>query len=228
MNISPDSNLEDIQSTSNGNSSRSQSPWSALRDGSRKSAFLPYKPSVTVLTNLQRGNTKAQTPVIEAEELNFHQKAAQGDLTIKDIKQEPNIDLFDENGLTALMWASAYGQFPIVAALLQCTAKADLENSQGQTALLFAAFGGYHEVVRILILNGANVNHVDNCGNTALMYAAHGNNPHTTNELLSKNANFTLINADGDTAYTIAVKKENYVVQQVIENHLISLLSGGS
>lgn len=24
-------------------SSRSQSPWSALRDGSRKSAFLPYK-----------------------------------------------------------------------------------------------------------------------------------------------------------------------------------------
>lgn len=42
---------------------------------------------MTVLTNLQRGNTKAQTPVIEAEELNFHQRAAQGDLTIKDVEQ---------------------------------------------------------------------------------------------------------------------------------------------
>lgn len=75
---------------------------------------------------------------------------------------EPNVDSFDENGLTALMWASAYGQFPIVAALLQSGAKADLENPQGQTSLLFAAFGGYHEVVRILMMNGANVNHVDN------------------------------------------------------------------
>lgn len=141
------------------------------------------QPSVTVLTNLQRGNTKAQTPVLEAEELNFHQRAAQGDLTIKDIKQgnfnfnienvfsihltknfkltESNVNIFDEDGLTPLMWASAYGQFPIVAALLQSGAKVDLENQQGQTALLFAAFGGYHEVVRILIMNGADVNHID-------------------------------------------------------------------
>ena len=40
-----------------------------------------------MLTNLQRGNTKAQTSIIGTEELNFHQRAAQGDLTIKDIEQ---------------------------------------------------------------------------------------------------------------------------------------------
>ncbi|KAL0278796.1 UNVERIFIED_CONTAM: hypothetical protein PYX00_000501 [Menopon gallinae] len=214
------------EDTSNSDALLSQNSWNALRSGSRKSAFLPYKPSVTVLTNLQRGNTEAHTPVIESEELNFHQRAAQGDLTIKDIEQEPNIDEFDEDGLTPLMWASAYGQFPIVAALLQSSANVDLENPLGQTALLFASFGGYHEIVRILLLNGADVNHRDECGNTALMYAAQGNNPHTTNELLSKNANFTAVNANGDTAYSIAVKSENYVVQQVIENHLISLLTG--
>ncbi|EEB15517.1 DNA-binding protein rfxank, putative [Pediculus humanus corporis] len=204
------------------------SPWNALQDGSRKSAFLPYKASVTVLTNLQRGNTKAQTSIIGTEELNFHQRAAQGDLTIKDIEQEENIELFDDDGLTPLMWASAYGQYPIVDALLHSSVGVDVENPKGQTALLFAAFGGYHEVVRLLVSEGADVNHRDQCGNTALIYAATGNNPHTTNELLSKNADFTIVNNFGDSAYSVAVKKQNFVVQQVIENHIISLLVGNT
>lgn len=59
------------------------------------------------------------------------------------------------------MWACAYGQYPIVAALLQASAKVNIENTGGQTALLFAAFGGFHEVVRLLIINGADVNHKD-------------------------------------------------------------------
>lgn len=84
LSTSPDSSKEEELS---GENSRSQSPWSALRDGSRRSAFLPYKPSVTVLTNLQRGNTKAQTPVLEVNEVSFHHRAAQGDLTIKDIER---------------------------------------------------------------------------------------------------------------------------------------------
>lgn len=74
---------------------------------------------------------------------------------------ELNVDDFDDDGLTPLMWASAYGQFPTVAALLDSCAEVDLENSFGQTALMFASFGGYHEIVRVLIINGANVNHED-------------------------------------------------------------------
>lgn len=72
-----------------------------------------------------------------------------------------NVDEVDEHGLTPLMWASSYGQFSVVAGLLQASARVDIENSDGQTALLFAAAGGYHEVVRILIMAGANVNHRD-------------------------------------------------------------------
>lgn len=74
---------------------------------------------------------------------------------------EPDIDIVDENGMTPLMWASAYGQYPIVEALLQSSAKVDIENPHGQTALLFAAYGGYHEVVRLLLSNSADVNHRD-------------------------------------------------------------------
>lgn len=78
---------------------------------------------------------------------------------------ESDIDAVDEDGMTPLMWASAYGQYPIVDALLQSSAKVDIENPQGQTALLFAAYGGYHEVVRLLVSNGADVNHRDKVSN---------------------------------------------------------------
>lgn len=56
--------------------------WSpgALQD--RRSAFLPYRQSLcTVLTNLQRGNTQAETPVPQSTDINFHIRAGQGEIT---------------------------------------------------------------------------------------------------------------------------------------------------
>lgn len=55
--------------------------WSpgSWQDGHRKSAFLPYKPTLcTVLTNLQRGNIQAESKVPQAADLNFHTRAGQG------------------------------------------------------------------------------------------------------------------------------------------------------
>lgn len=55
--------------------------WSpgSWQDGNRKSAFLPYKPTLcTVLTNLQRGNIQAESRVPQAADLNFHTRAGQG------------------------------------------------------------------------------------------------------------------------------------------------------
>lgn len=55
--------------------------WSpgSWQDANRKSAFLPYKPTLcTVLTNLQRGNIQAESRVPQAADLNFHTRAGQG------------------------------------------------------------------------------------------------------------------------------------------------------
>lgn len=55
--------------------------WSpgSWQDGNRKSAFLPYKPTLcTVLTNLQRGNIQAESKVPQPADLNFHTRAGQG------------------------------------------------------------------------------------------------------------------------------------------------------
>ncbi|KAJ8916362.1 hypothetical protein NQ315_005059 [Exocentrus adspersus] len=184
--------------------------WSprSLQDGNRKSAFLPYKHTHTcntVLTNLQRGNTQAETPVPQSAEINFHVKAGQGELTEQEILKENNIDAFDKNGLTALHWASAYGQYNTVQFLLKYGANINKLGSEEESPLILAASGGHHEVVRLLINSKADVNHVDHICNTALMYAARGNHPHTCQELLSHGADFSLVNLNDDTAHRIAV-----------------------
>jgi len=73
---------------------------------------------------------------------------------------EANLNELDEEdcGLTALMWASAYGQYHTVEDLLKFGALADLSNNQGQSALHFAAKAGYPEVITTLANYGANIN----------------------------------------------------------------------
>lgn len=141
--------------------------WSpkSLQDVNRKSAFLPYKQtSNTVLTNLQRGNTQAETPDSLSPVVEFHTKAGQGDLTEQEVKQELNINVLDKNKLSALHWASAYGQVNSVKLLLNYKAKVNLLGPEEESPLLLAAAGGHLEVVRMLLNYGAEVNHVDHVG----------------------------------------------------------------
>ncbi|XP_023310505.1 DNA-binding protein RFXANK-like isoform X2 [Anoplophora glabripennis] len=201
--------------------------WSPrlLQDGNRKSAFLPYKHTYTcntVLTNLQRGNTQAETPVPQSTEINFHMKAGQGELTEQDILQEDDVDICDKNNLTALHWASAYGQYSTVQLLLKHGASVNKLGPEEESPLILAASGGHHEVVRLLINSKAEVNHVDHLCNTALMYAARGNHPHTCQELLSHGADFSFVNLNDDTAHVIAVDNSSTLAQTVIENFIIA------
>ncbi|KAJ1530957.1 hypothetical protein ONE63_005793 [Megalurothrips usitatus] len=194
------------------------------QDGSRKSAFQPYRPT-TLLTNLQRGNTQTQTPVIEKEEVGLHERAGQGEVTELELKHESKADSPDESGLTPLMWAASYGQLSTVQLFLKHGARIDACGPESETALLLAAAAGHHDVVRLLLNEGAAINHTDVVGNTALMYAAHGDHPHCVNELLLRGADFTATNENGDTAYTMVVRNNSHLAQAVIENHLLTLLT---
>lgn len=140
--------------------------WSpkSLQDVNRKSAFLPYKQTNTVLTNLQRGNTQAETPESISSVLDFHIRAGQGDLTEQEVKQELDINALDKNKLSALHWASSYGQVNAVKLLLNYKAKINLLGPEEESPLLLAAAGGHLEVVRVLLNYGADVNHVDHVG----------------------------------------------------------------
>ncbi|KAF7268361.1 hypothetical protein GWI33_018510 [Rhynchophorus ferrugineus] len=208
------------------NSSQKWSPQS-LHDKNRKSAFQPYRQciqSTTVLTNLQRGNTQAETLIPQKIELNFHTKAGQGELTDQDIIDEKDIDVADSNGLSALHWACAYGQYNTVELLIKYGSDINKLGPAEESPLILAASGGHHEVVKLLLSCNADVNHEDHLSNTALMYAAKGNHPHTCHELLQNGANFAICNLSYDTALSIAEENNSTSAQIVLVNHILSVM----
>lgn len=131
----------------------------SLSGGKRKSAFLPYKPSTKVLTNLQRGNTEAniQTEVC----LSFHERSGQGEITEDLARQQPAIDAIDKNHFTALHWACFYGQLCSVRILVTGGANVSMLAPDHVSPLLLAASGGHHEIVRFLLQHGADPNQMD-------------------------------------------------------------------
>ncbi|XP_054279213.1 ankyrin repeat domain-containing protein 50 [Macrosteles quadrilineatus] len=210
-------------SSNNGEPSSSDAsplPWPSLwKNGPRRSAFQPYKPSpaqrevtvprpasTTVMTNLQRGNIQAETtPAIS--DLSWFTLAGRGDITEEQLQemvaQGKDLNAVDDEGLSALMWAAYHGQIHTVSALLRVDdgrLEVDWAGMWGETALMLAAGQGHLEIVRLLVSAGADVNHQDHCftvsqsGETALMCATQGDHPHTVSELLSSGANLTVIN----------------------------------
>jgi len=197
---------------------------SGYEDGEHKSAFLPYKPR-TVLTNLQRGNVPTETIVVNPVQLSFHQKAGKGELTQRDIDSvDVEINEADSDGMTPLMWSSAYGQVPTAAMLLKAGSFHSTKGLEGETAMHLAAAGGHTEIIRLLISAGAPVNEIDDNSNTPLMYAAFNNHAHALNELLNHSADLTLFNLNDDSALSIAIKRSSKETQSVIEGYLFMLL----
>lgn len=116
--MNPNRNTNNIP-TSSDDESRQQ--WDlnplVLSSGTRKSAFLPYKPTNTVLTNLQRGNTEAS--INNEISLNFHEKSGQGEITKEQIDQLASVDVVDSNKFTPLHWACYYGQISAATLLIE-------------------------------------------------------------------------------------------------------------
>lgn len=134
-------------------------PLSISANGKRKSAFSLYKPTATVLTNLQRGNTEAS---VQSEvSLNFHERSGQGEITETQARQLPCIDEVDTNHFTPLHWACFYGQLSSVKILINCGADINKLAPDHVSPLLLAAAGGHHEIVKLLLLNGADSNQTD-------------------------------------------------------------------
>lgn len=131
-----------------------------LINGSRKSAFLPYKPNSTVLTNLQRGNTEAVNSEIS---LSFHERSGQGEITEDQAKHESDIDIdaLDASSYTPLHWACFYGQMNSVQILFKFGADVNKLAPDMVSPLLLASAGGHHEVVKYLLQKGANPHQMD-------------------------------------------------------------------
>lgn len=176
----------------------------------------------TVLTNLQRGNVKQESPLLSYQRT-LYELAAQGEL----YKIAPHmINAVDAHNMTPLHWAAGYGQNSTVEFLIKSGADPNQKAPGGKTALMFASSKGFFHVVKSLIIEGANINDVDEIGNTALMYAAHRDQALVVQELLRNGADLSIMNTYGQTAFSISLTNHNKSAQACIEAHLISLFKG--
>ena len=131
---------------------------------------------------------------------------------------EEQVQFQDDNGRTALMWASyAYIEDPklfaesqkvrvqMVQHLLENPANSlELRDNDDWTALSWAAWSGLGDIVSILLEKGAQKDVVDKKGNTPLMLAALRGNDTVVDILRKAGADINMKNNDGQTALSIA------------------------
>lgn len=67
----------------------------------------------------------------------------------------------DVGGLTALLWAAAYGQLTTIEFLLENDGDLNAIGGNGENCLLLASAGGYKDIVRMCLQKGQQVNYVD-------------------------------------------------------------------
>lgn len=100
-----------------------------------------------------------------------------------------NVNAVDNDGLSALMWASGSeatgnddhkkgllekalkGHIQVVQLLLRYGAQVDLRDKDLITAIMFASFNGHDGAVRVLLNAGADADFVNKDGKTALQLA---------------------------------------------------------
>ena len=83
----------------------------------------------------------------------------------------PDINAYNEHGVTALMRAAQNGRVKMVRALLEHGADANIKRNDKFTALALAAFFGHTDVVRTLMEHGADLKASTRSGTSPQMWA---------------------------------------------------------
>ena len=87
-------------------------------------------------------------------------------------------DSQNEEGYTALIFASANGQKAVCELLITRGCNVDMQTKDGRTALIWASGNGHEAVCELLITGGCNVDMQNKDGDTALILASyHGRIP---------------------------------------------------
>ncbi|XP_008299261.1 ankyrin repeat and SAM domain-containing protein 6 [Stegastes partitus] len=113
---------------------------------------------------------------------------AGSECTAADMLSLVPVDCTDEEGNTALQFASASGHENLVRFLLRKGASVDSRNNYGWTPLMQAARFGHLTVAHILLENGAEINGRNRLGASVLTMAARGGHTHVVKLLLESSA----------------------------------------
>ena len=130
------------------------------------------------------------------------------------LKENVDVNIQKENGVTALMLASQKGHTQVVKLLLKENADVNIQNNNGWTALMIASQNSHTQVVELLLKENADVNIQEKDGWTALMLASQKGHTQVVKLLLKENADVNIQKKDGWTALMIACQNR---YTQVVE-----------
>ena len=93
------------------------------------------------------------------------------------------VDIQDEDGNTAMIYAAINGHIDIVELLISKGGKLDIQNDHGSTAMIVAAGNGHIDIVELLISKGGNPSIRNNSGTSAMDWLKERHPPSKVNEL---------------------------------------------
>lgn len=111
-----------------------------------------------------------------------------------------DVNLFDNDGETALTRASFFGRTTMVDILVSYGADVNHRTNSGSSALTLSGFNNDVDLIKILLSKGGNINDVDEKKTTALMIAAAWDNFEVCTFLISNGADLMATDIDRTTA----------------------------
>jgi ankyrin repeat protein len=134
----------------------------------------------------------------------------------------PNLNLLDNNGNTALMLCIKRGNITIANKILSYpNVDVNVVNNLGNTALMMAIkFRNVETSIKILKYPNVDVNMVDNCGKTTLMMAIkHNDNDKIATVILDNpSVDVNVVNDSGNTALIMSVRFAKFSIAIKILN----------
>ncbi len=116
------------------------------------------------------------------------------------LKQQPDVNAAQVDGMTAMHWAAYHDDVETVKRLLAAGANAKVENRYGVAPLSLACTNGNGELVRLLLAAEADPNTTLRGGETALMTAARTGRVEPVQALLDAGAKVEAKDRKGQTA----------------------------
>lgn len=128
-----------------------------------------------------------------------------------------DINIKDNYGWTALMYAANYGNYNAIRELIKLGATINIVDKDGRTPLIYAAkngnWGSIPELIEGLVKKNNHqsiqsfIDHQDKDGITALMYVARYDQPETVQKLIKYGADINVPDNEGKTALIHAISQ---------------------
>ena len=135
-----------------------------------------------------------------------------------------DINIQDNLGRTALIWAIRYVHIDIVRLLLDKGADPNIPDEFRKTPLIWASLGdGHIEIVKLLLDRGVDINIVSKYGQSALAYASYFGNTDIVKLLLDKGADPNIVDNDGKTALMNAIDNGNTDIVKLLKKHIATI-----